>query len=199
MPVRKRSQEYQQSPVSQSYKEYTITRARASRKIDYLLQTLYSYAIIIIEGLKMTGWDILDKFMSSFPPIATAILMVAAVVVFIVGFSRRGLNFIKYGFGQSAMDSSFETRFDNFEKRFDNFEKRLNDIKAKMATKDDLYSLETKMAANIDRLDTKIETIEVNHFGHLKNFLSELTSILLDKGVLNNQDKARLDNQLRGM
>jgi len=39
--------------------------------------------------------------------------------------------------------------------------------------------------------------IETNNFGHLKNFLSELTSILLDKNIINNTDKARLDNQLR--
>jgi len=41
--------------------------------------------------------------------------------------------------------------------------------------------------------------IETNHFGHLKDFLTELTSILLDKGVINNAEKTRLDNQLRGM
>jgi hypothetical protein len=29
-------------------------------------------------------------------------------------------------------------------------------------------------------------SIKVNHFGHLKNFLAELTSILLDKGIINN-------------
>jgi hypothetical protein len=46
---------------------------------------------------------------------------------------------------------------------------------------------------------TDLETIKVNHFGHLKEFLTELTSILLDKDIINNQDKARLDNKLRGM
>jgi hypothetical protein len=46
---------------------------------------------------------------------------------------------------------------------------------------------------------SELETLKVNHFGHLKDFLTELTSILLDKGVINNQDKARLDNKLRGM
>lgn len=46
---------------------------------------------------------------------------------------------------------------------------------------------------------TELAAIKVNHFGHLKNFLTELTSILVDKEVINNQDKARLDNQLRGM
>jgi hypothetical protein len=50
-----------------------------------------------------------------------------------------------------------------------------------------------------DAIDKRLEAIETNHFGHLKNFLTELTSILVDKGVIDNQSKARLDNQLRGM
>jgi len=112
----------------------------------------------------MTGWDILDKFISSFPPIVMALILLAvlsAVVIFIIGFSKHGVNFLKYGFKQTVLDSSLDKRF--------------------------------------DRLEAKIEAIEVNHFGHLKNFLSELTSILLDKNIINNTDKARLDNQLRDM
>jgi hypothetical protein len=56
-----------------------------------------------------------------------------------------------------------------------------------------------KLEARIDGLHVELETIKTNHFGHLKNYLTELTSILLDKGVINNENKARLDNQLRGM
>jgi hypothetical protein len=100
--------------------------------------------------------------------------LITAGVIFIVGFTKRGMNFIKYSFGQITLDSSLEKRFD--------------DLAAKMATKED-----------ISRINAKIEAIETNHFGHLKNFLTELTSILLDKGVINNQDKARLDNKLRDM
>jgi hypothetical protein len=37
-----------------------------------------------------------------------------------------------------------------------------------------------------------LEVIKVNHFGQLKEFLTELTSILLDKDIINNQDKATL-------
>ena len=112
----------------------------------------------------MTGWDILDKFINSFPPIVMALILLAvlsAVVIFIIGFSKHGVNFLKYGFKQTVLDSSLDKRF--------------------------------------DRLEAKIEAIEVNHFGHLKKFLSELTSILLDKNIINNTDKARLDNQLRDM
>ena len=112
----------------------------------------------------MTAWDVLDKVLSSFPPIVMALILLAvltSVVIFIVGFSRHGLNFLKFGFKQIALDSSLEKRF--------------------------------------DKLEAKIEAIEVNHFGHLKDFLTELTGILLDKGVINNTDKARLDSRLRGM
>jgi hypothetical protein len=123
----------------------------------------------------MSGWDFLDKMASTLPPILAVILIAAAGIIFLIGFSKHGINFIKYGFKQIALDSSLEKRFDAFEKRFD------------------------ELKGDIGRLDAKIAAIETNHFGHLKNFLTELTSILLDKGVLTNQDKARLDNQLRGM
>ena len=112
----------------------------------------------------MTAWDILDKIITSFPPIIIALIMVsvlAAVVIFIVGFSRHGLNFLKYGFKQMVLDSSLEKRF--------------------------------------DKLEAKIDTIEVNHFGHLKNYLSILNGVLLDKNIIDNETKARLDNELRGM
>jgi len=116
----------------------------------------------------MTGWDVLDRFMNGFPPVAVTILLVAAVVIFIVGFSRRGLNFIKYGFGKVGLDETLEKKFDNMEKRF-------------------------------DKLEGKIEAIETNHFGHLKNYLGILNGVLLDRQIIDNETKARLDNELRGM
>jgi predicted PurR-regulated permease PerM len=130
----------------------------------------------------MTGWDILDKFMSGFPPIVMALILLAvlvAVVIFIVGFSRHGLNFLKYGFRQVVLENSLEKRFDKLE--------------AKM---DEHFS---KIDEHFTQIDAKIMAIETNHFGHLKDFLTELTSVLLDKGVINNAEKTRLDNQLRGM
>ena len=112
----------------------------------------------------MTVWDVLDRLVNNFPPIIMALILtavLAAVVIFIVGFSRHGLNFIKYGFKQIALDSSLEKRF--------------------------------------DKLEAKIEAIEVNHFGHLKNYLGIVNGVLLDKKIIDNETKARLDNELRGM
>ena len=153
----------------------------------------------------MTGWDVVITVISQFPPVTIALLLtatVAAVVIGIVGFSRHGLDFIKHGFQQN----------------------RLGELLTKLATKEDIDGLRSEFKADINKLETKLETrfekvetkiegmetrfekmetelatIKVNHFGHLKNFLTELTSILLDKNIINNENKARLDNQLRGM
>jgi plasmid maintenance system killer protein len=143
----------------------------------------------------MTGWDILNNVVGGLPFVTTAFFLIAAFVAFIIfiaGFSKHGVNFIKYGFKQSGID----------------------DLLEKLATKEDINKIEAKFDARFVELDAKIEAIETvhlrgldakieametNHFGHLKDFLTELTSILLDKGVINNQDKARLDNKLRGI
>jgi hypothetical protein len=50
-----------------------------------------------------------------------------------------------------------------------------------------------------DKLEARIESIETNHFGHLKNYLGILNGVLLDKQIIDNETKARLDNELRGM
>jgi hypothetical protein len=123
----------------------------------------------------MTGWDVLDTIIKASPPLAATVLLIAATVIFIVGFSRHGINFIKYGFGQKEMGD---------------LSKKIDDLHTELKTEIDGLRSEFK---------TELGTIKVNHFGHLKNFLTELTSILLDKGVINNENKARLDNQLRGM
>jgi hypothetical protein len=112
----------------------------------------------------MTAWDILDKVISTLPPVAAVLFFLALGVIFAVGFARHGLNFLKYGFQQ---------------KEVGDLSKKIDDLRGEF--------------------HTELETIKVNHFGHLKNYLTELNGILLDKNVINNQDKARLDNQLRGM
>jgi hypothetical protein len=120
----------------------------------------------------MTGWDILNEIMKNLPPIAAMLFLLVAGIIFAIGFFRHGVNFIKYGFKQTVLDSSLEKRFDSLEAKFDE---------------------------RFSQIEAKIMAIETNHFGHLKNFLSELTSILLDKNIINNTEKARLDNQLRDM
>jgi hypothetical protein len=116
--------------------------------------------------------SVINELMKNLPPLAISLLLIAAGVIFIIGFSRHGINFLKYGFKQTALDSSFEKRFDQMEAKFD---------------------------VRFAELDARIAAIETNHFGHLKDFLTELTSILVDRQVINLQDKARLDNKLRGM
>ncbi|MDR1468979.1 MAG: hypothetical protein LBT00_06765 [Spirochaetaceae bacterium] len=113
----------------------------------------------------------MNNVVNGFPPVALALLLVAAlaaVVVCIVGFARHGVNFLKYGFKQMVLDASLEKRFDELD-------------------------------AKIGGLGGELETIKVNHFGHLKNYLGVLNGILLDKNVIDNESRARLDNELRGM
>jgi hypothetical protein len=112
----------------------------------------------------MTGGDILDRILTGLSPVALALLIVTAVVaaiVFVIGFARHGVDFVKHGFKQTALDRSLEKRFDN--------------------------------------LEAKIDLIETNHFRHLKNYLGILNGVLLDKEIIDNETKARLDNELRGM
>jgi len=141
----------------------------------------------------MTGWDFLDRLTSSFPPIVMALILVAvlvAVVIFIIGFSRHGHSFLKYGFKQMALDNSLERRFDSLEAKFSEVKAEIDGLRSEFRT--DISGLRSEFR-------TELATIKTNHFGHLKGFLTELTSILLDKEILNNTDKARLDNQLRDM
>ncbi|MDR1636513.1 MAG: CCDC90 family protein [Treponema sp.] len=147
----------------------------------------------------------MNNLISVFPPVAAVLLLVAAGLVFVIGFSRHGMNFIKYGFKQTVLDSTLEERFDRLEAKLDSeigslrtkLDSEIGSLRTKLDS--EIGSLGTKLDSEIGGLRTELESIKVNHFGHLKDFLTELTSILVDKNVINNQDKARLDNKLRGM
>jgi hypothetical protein len=145
----------------------------------------------------MTGWDVLNNIVGGFPFVVTALFLIAAfaaLIIFIVGFSKHGVNFLKYGFRQKEV-GDLAQKIDDLRIEF----------KGDLAQKIDDLRIEFKsdFAQKIDSLQVEfradLETIKVNHFGHLKDFLTELTSILLDKNIISNQDKARLDNRLRGM
>jgi hypothetical protein len=131
-------------------------------------------------GGKMTGWNVVGDIIKNISPLVVTLLAVTAAVIFIIGFSRHGMNFLKYGFGQSKADE-LGAKIDGLRTEFkSNLEK--------MATKED-----------ISMINAKFEIIEVNHFGHLKSYLEMLDGILLDKNIITNKEKAMLDNQLRGM
>jgi hypothetical protein len=144
----------------------------------------------------MTGWDILEKIMSNFSPIAAATLVTAAAVIFILGFSRRGLNFIKYGFGKMALDDTLEKRFDRLEERLDKVDARLDKVETRL---DGMDSRLDGMGARLDGVDSRITAIETNHFGHLKNYLGILNGVLLKNKIIDDETKALLDNELRWM
>ena len=161
----------------------------------------------------MTGWDIVSNIINQFSPLAMTLLFITIVIIGIVGFSKHGMDFIRHGFNQNFFNeilSKLATKEDINELKLATKED-INELK--LATKEDINSLEARLEARIDKVEirmgsmeaemgnmkTELATIKVNHFGHLKDFLTELTSILQDKGIFNNTDKTRLDNKLRGM
>jgi hypothetical protein len=150
-----------------------------------------------IRSSKMTGWEFFANIIKIFSPAAITTLVFLAVLVFIVGFCKRGMDFFKHGFGRAVTESSLEKRLD--EMKEDLRKMATKEDLGKMATKEDLGKMATATKEDMNGMAKELENIKVNHFGHLKNFLTELTSILLDKGIINNENKARLDNQLRGM
>jgi hypothetical protein len=77
----------------------------------------------------MTTWDFLDKLTGFLPPIVALVLAVIVVVVLIIGFSKYGLNFIKYGFKQTALDESLEQRINDIGKSLESLHTELNVIK----------------------------------------------------------------------
>jgi hypothetical protein len=124
----------------------------------------------------MTAWDVLNNVVTGFPYVITALFSLAAlagVVLFIAGFTRHGIDFVKHGFNQHFNE----------------------DLLSKLATKDDI----AKLDAEISGVKSELAFIKANHFGHLKNYLGVLNGILLDKGIIDNEGRARLDSELRGM
>jgi len=180
----------------------------------------------------MTGWDVLNRVINGFPPVVMTLMLTAmltATVILIIGYSKYGLNFLKFGFKQSDVVSSLDKRIDNlsasidarnisFDKRIDDlcssidarntlFDKRIDDLCSSIDTKnalfekrfDELTEKNSLFDKRFDEMSLKIETIEINHFGHLKNYLGIVNGVLLDKNIIDNETKARLDNELRGM
>jgi len=148
----------------------------------------------------MTGWDFLDRFMYAFPPIATTVLFVAVLVIFVIGFSKHGLNFLKYGFKQAeitGLSAKIDELRSEVRSEVSGLNARFDGLRSEVRT--EIAGINTKVDGLQAEFRSELAAIKTNHFGHLKGFLTELTGILLDKDIINNTDKARLDNQLRDM
>jgi hypothetical protein len=144
----------------------------------------------------MSGWDVLNNVVSEFPPVAMALLLVIALVaaiVFVAGFSKHGLDFVKYGFGQNGM-SDLGAKIDGFQTEVGS---KISGLQTEFGSK--ISGLQSEFGSKISGLQGEIENMRTNHFGHLKNYLGILNGVLLDKDIIDNETKARLDNELRGM
>jgi hypothetical protein len=141
----------------------------------------------------MTAWNVLNEIIKILPSFAAAVLLIGAGIIFIIGFSRHGVNFVKYGFKQTAINDIIEklaTKEDinRIEAKVSGLDLRMGGLEDKVSSLDlRMSGLEDKVSGldfRMSGLEDKIEAIETNHFSHLKDFLTELTSILLDKGVM---------------
>jgi DNA anti-recombination protein RmuC len=109
----------------------------------------------------MTGWDVLNTVMKAFPPFVAALLLITAGVVFIVGFGRHGTNFLRYGFRQIALDSSFGNRFDQFGNRFDQFANRFDQFENRFDQFENRFDqMETNLDARFAKIDGRFEQID---------------------------------------
>ena len=99
----------------------------------------------------MNGWEVLNNIVGGFPFVVTALFALGALIalgIFIVGFSKYGVDFVKHGLKQKGTNDLVE-KIDTLGTRFD--------------------SLEAKIDTRFAQVDAKIMAIETNHFGHLKN------------------------------
>ncbi|MDR0706292.1 MAG: hypothetical protein LBF60_00250, partial [Treponema sp.] len=130
--------------------------------------------------ISMIAWDFFNNVIIGFPPVAFALLLaatLAAVALFIAGFAKHGVNFLKYGFKQMALDASLEKRFDDLDKKMTGWIDRIG------GRMDELGERVDKLGERVDKLGVRLDRIEINHFGHLKKYLTVLNGILLDKNV----------------
>ena len=155
---------------------------------------------ILNRSRKMTGWEVLNNVVGGFPFVVTALFLIAALIalgMFIVGFGKYGVDFVKHGFKQKGI-SNLGEKIDSLDTRLT---EKINGLDTRFTEK--INGLDTRFTEKInglrDEFHTEITAITVNHFGHLKNYLGILNGVLLDKQIIDNETKARLDNELRGM
>jgi archaellum component FlaC len=167
----------------------------------------------------MTVWDVASNIIGNFPSVAAGFLLIAiliAVGIFIAGFHKYGLDFIKHGSRQKdtaglgekidGIAARFEefcaeiggihTELGNFHAEMEGIHTELGSFHAEM---EGIHTELGSFRAEMEGIHTELEMIQVNHFRHLKNYLGVLNGILLDKKVIDNKDKALLDNELDGM
>ncbi|GHT48031.1 hypothetical protein FACS1894102_0110 [Spirochaetia bacterium] len=162
----------------------------------------------------MSGWDVLNNVLGGFPQMLTALILVAAMValfIFIFGFSKHGMDFLKHGLKPigytdiaakiDGLDAKINEMGDRLDAKINGLDAKIDRVSENLDAKINMMgeNLDAKINEMGENLDAKIDNIQTNHFGHLKKYLTVLNGILLDKNVIDNESKARLDNELQGM
>jgi len=109
--------------------------------------------------------------------------------------------FLKYGFKQVEIND-LGAKIDGLRSEFKTelstqIDGLRTELKTEFSTKID--GLRTELKTEMDGLQTELTTIKTNHFGHLKSYLGVLNGVLLDRQIIDNETRARLDNEIRGM
>jgi hypothetical protein len=76
----------------------------------------------------MEGWNVFGDVVKGLPPIVGMVFLVTAGVLFLIGFSRHGMDFLQHGFKQTALGASLEKRFDNLDARIDGLQTKIEGI-----------------------------------------------------------------------
>jgi hypothetical protein len=158
----------------------------------------------------MTIWEYLSRIQQNLPLFLITPTFVTAVVLFFVGFCKRGVRFFTFGFGdlpKIPLDVATKDDIGRIEARLgadiERIEARLGaDIGRLEAKLDaDIGRLEARLETDIGRLEAKIEAdiinLKVNDFAHLTNFLLRLCAILQDQGIISNDQSESLKQTLK--
>ncbi|MDR2797293.1 MAG: hypothetical protein LBB80_03025 [Treponema sp.] len=135
----------------------------------------------------MTLWDIVDHIINRLPPVALNLIGMGATVLILTGFGKYGVEFFRRGFSQK-LSSSLDERFDALEVklsrsmdgRFDTLNVKIDGIKGEIdgikgeigGIKGEIDGLRVETREEISVIKMELADIKLNHFSHLKGYLT---------------------------
>jgi hypothetical protein len=167
----------------------------------------------------MTGWEVLNNVVGGFPFVVTALFALGALIalgMFIVGFSKYGVDFVKHGLKQKGI-SDLGEKIDGLDTRFTEkingldarFTEKINGLDSRFTEKigaldsrftEKISALDTRFTEKINGLDSRF-TEKIN--GLRDEFHTEITAISVNhfghlKNYLGILNGILLDKQIIG-